>query len=151
MPTTRRRRLRKRTEITLDSITNIFDVMALVCGWRPPISDLELERARWRTWDQFFGAFDAVQCELEQSMFMRLLLPEGGVPFAARIRGELRARPGSCYDAHRHAAYQHEHIYRFSDGHAHAEMARLGAAIEVRAASAGHADGATPPAAAVLL
>ena len=147
-------RLAKGRRVPLDTF-GYRELWPFVHGWHPPIAGALHHVGDWETWEQFFADFDSIEDELIERLaagtVMEQLASGQELPFGSTIRGELRARPGECYDAHRHCALLHAHIFTPGDGHAHAELARLGPAVEVRAAPAGHADGATPPGPAVLL
>lgn len=143
-------RLAKGRRVPLDTF-GYRELWPFVHGWHPPLAGALHHVGGWQTWDQFFADFDSIEDELIERLaagtVMARLSPGQALPFGSTIRGALQA--GECYDAHRHAAYQHSHIYRFRDGHEHAELARLGPAVEVRDVPAGLTDaGFQPPAAA---
>jgi len=79
MPTTRHRRSRGRTILTLDSLS-LPAILSLVAGWRPPSEhDAGLD-GPWQTWAEFDACYQAVRDEFLNSDWAN----GPGVPFAER-------------------------------------------------------------------
>ena len=110
----------------LDSL-GIMEILDFTSSWHPPID--ERSRSRWPTWEAYFRDYDLIRGELLASEYVQ----PGTVLFADRARELLRAHPDHIWEAHRHAALQHAHLYKRGDGHVHEDCfeARLGPAVEI--------------------
>jgi hypothetical protein len=64
-----------------------FDIRETLCfigGWSPPRSAFDLERSRWRTWDQFLADYQAVRAELHKKFGGDRRHGDGELIFAER-------------------------------------------------------------------
>ena len=79
MPTTRHRRTRGRTILTLDSLS-LPAILSLVAGWRPPSEhDAGLD-GPWQSWAEFDACYEAIRQEFLDSDWAS----GAGVPFAEK-------------------------------------------------------------------
>jgi hypothetical protein len=89
MPTTRHRRTRGRTALTLDDV-DFPDLLSLLCGWHPPQNDIE-RRSRWSTWAEFDAEYELLRAEFLVHEWTLESLERGQPVFAeARYQAKLR-------------------------------------------------------------
>lgn len=87
MPTTRRRRARGRTVLTLDAL-DFRDLLSLSSGWVPGRG-----ATRWRTWGQFFADYGVLRGEFLEFMAGQHAPRLPGLPFAEWLYLETGGAP----------------------------------------------------------
>jgi len=107
----------------------VMELLAFTTAWSPPINEGDLQQfPRWPDWATYFKDYDAIRALLLVSNYHQ----PGTILFADTVRVALAAAgPSEVWGKHRHAAWQHAHLYSRGDGHIHKGDERLGSAVEI--------------------